>query len=707
MEEKKSGIFIHILAFFAAFILSILIFAGIMGTHADRISQGGLDRDRLAYIRCTGTAAELDVSYENERVVLNWDEIEGCDRYAVYRKKGMDGAYRKIASIEGTSFSDSFKNIPSGEYSRLDEMHDPFCYRVAAVGKDVKSSGIDVCSLRAPVLLSAKRDGMKAALEWSALENAMMYEVYASSSGSDFHQVGSVSQSDPVPSDEFVKSVTRIRSTDRYIKVRAGYCLNGCVVCSGFSRVIDLSSDEEGEIASRLLSISGKGRKYIFPADENKETKENALSVHAEYMNRYADVSWNSVKGASYYVLYRKAGDSEKTWTKVAETGKCSYRDVYKDLSGKLQRRLIVKYLYIDPSINDIRYSVAAYVKDKDGDRLLETSDYGCCDIVRPVVIGAERKDRNVSVTWGCVQNAVRYNIYGAVKNEKGRRVWKILQSVEAASGEKQSEVVKMPLSASRLGVQAVFTYNGEFRGSGYEHCFTTADRNYSKMKMVVLGDSIPYGAPYKDKSCHGIYSYPHRVAEITGMDVSNRSVGGAVYPRRGEILTLLDVADKTDFSRYDVVLMTAGSNDYFYNFELGDTDSTDESTESGAINSIVEDIKEGNVLREKEGKEPTRIVFVDLFYSHRAGLVFGDRFVKKNRIGLTLTDYQNNILKLICKYRKEGIKAYRFTHDIVNGQTYRSMSTDDIHMTKVVYARIGNLLSDFLIDRGIISEDE
>ena len=66
--------------------------------------------------------------------------------------------------------------------------------------------------------------------------------------------------------------------------------------------------------------------------------------------------------------------------------------------------------------------------------------------------------------------------------------------------------------------------------------------------------------------------------------------------------------------------------------------------------------ISKANVERNKEGKKAIKIVFVDLFYSDRTNNYAQktNRFVTKNKIGLTLTDYQNDINALVKNTNKK-----------------------------------------------------
>lgn len=73
-------------------------------------------------------------------------------------------------------------------------------------------------------------------------------------------------------------------------------------------------------------------------------------------------------------------------------------------------------------------------------------------------------------------------------------------------------------------------------------------------------------------------------------------------------------------------------------------------------------DISDASKARVAEGKQPIKVVFLNLFYSDRTHSYAKrtNRFTTKNKIGLTLTGYQNAINRIASKY--DSIDKYQLS---------------------------------------------
>ncbi len=173
-------------------------------------------------------------------------------------------------------------------------------------------------------------------------------------------------------------------------------------------------------------------------------------------------------------------------------------------------------------------------------------------------------------------------------------------------------------------------------------------------------------------------------------------------------------------FKDFDVVVMAAGTNDYLDDAPLGALDSENAWEFNGALNEIMGYIAEGSRQRVEEGKEPIRVVWMDLFYSDRTVHYKEkhNRFVTENGLGLTLTDYQEDVNELISRYSDMygdeacGLTFTRFStlyypdgRDFINRKTCPYMSSDNLHFTRYAYGQIGNELAEFMIRNDIIKE--
>ena len=301
---------------------------------------------------------------------------------------------------------------------------------------------------------------------------------------------------------------------------------------------------------------------------------------------------------------------------------------------------------------------------------------------------------------------------------------WTKVKEVEHEPATRQKETITVNAAHTYFTVKAKFVRDGKTLYSDFDKNFTISHRTYQAKNILYIGDSITFGSPYKGENTVEVFSYPWRVQQLTGAKMYNPSIPGATYAYKNDKnrdRLVEDVAvpmnegktpykalheNSQTYKDFDIVVMAAGTNDYSDDILLGDKNSTDRTEFNGALNEIMGYISAASEERVQEGKKPIKVVFVDLFYSNRTH-VFAEltnRFVTYNNIGLTLTDYQNNLNNMIEKYENEGVDIYQFhTSQFVNEDTCETNTSDNLHMTRYTYTQIGNELTDFLISNKIL----
>lgn len=475
------------------------------------------------------------------------------------------------------------------------------------------------------------------------------------------------------------------------------------------------------------------------------DTRLQAPKVTAEYTNLHTKLSWKKVKNADAYQIYRKASasGSYKKIATVKSSGASSYTytdTYYKSLKSGDGSSLLVSDAYVDPSVNSLRYSVRAVTlkktssgkqkvtegaMSKDGVFHLEAPDITNVSIS---VSGDTVKDK---VTFGTVPNAQGYIISSGNETEGGSISWKKVRTVSAKQTVTQTASAKVGADDDYITVQAYAEADGKRVYSDYDQTFSTSDRNYQGEKVLYLGDSISYGTPYESSEEEHIFSYPNRVAQITGCGFYNPSVSGMTiafskkdyegkYNRyslyqhlalpisKGKSPKMPSYAHnekkKSSFADYDVVVIQAGTNDYQCGIPLGSASGTDTTTVGGALNQTMKLIEKGSKTRISQGKAPIKVVVTDLFYSERYGSRHYqriNRFKQKNGIGLTLTSYQNMIHKVAKRYsKKTDIQIYQFATDpYLNASNIAFASADNLHPTKYTAGQYGTGLAEYLIE--------
>ena len=67
---------------------------------------------------------ELEI--DRDKRCIRWNAVEGASGYRVYRREGLDGGFKHITTVKGTSYKDSVMDFSAGEY-------DNSSYRIQAV----------------------------------------------------------------------------------------------------------------------------------------------------------------------------------------------------------------------------------------------------------------------------------------------------------------------------------------------------------------------------------------------------------------------------------------------------------------------------------------------------------------------------------------------------------------------------------------------
>lgn len=627
-------------------------------------------------------------------VKLTWKDGKqsGTSAHYIYRKT-TNGSYKRIAKVSKdiSSYVDRDINTGKGYY-----------YKVSNKGVygDYKSTACKVTPIKlaAPKLNYVKKysQGNKeyAKLSWKS-KSGKQYYVYRKTSGSKWSKIATVNANG---SNSYF--------TDKNLKKGVKYTYT----CKEVLKVSNILY-KYGSYESGITTVEGKPQ------------------VSVDCQNLKAKISWKSISGANLYKIYRKTGING-SYRLIGETSETSYTDVYKkSLVSDSEKKYLCANTFVDPSINPFVYTVRA-VKKSNGEE--SYSDYfrdGDFHIETPTIISvATDKNNNATYEWATLKNAKEYYLYTGYYDSQGSFHWNRVAEVKHKNSTRQTATVKVDPTHNYFTVKAKFVKDGKSVYSKYDKNFNIQNRKYSNQNILYIGDSITFGSPYKSVATREVFSYPWRVQQLTGANMYNPSIPGATYAyneRTDRYRMVTDVAEKIEegktpknalhennktYKDFDVVVMAAGTNDYSDNTEFGELDSTNIKEFNGAVNQIMSWIKEGSDQRVAEGKKPIKIVFVELFYSDRTKVYseLTNRFVTKNGIGLTLTDYQNNYNRLIDKYKSEGFDIYQFdTTQFVNQSTCPYVTSDNLHMSRYTYAEIGNQFTKFLIDNKIIAEDD
>ncbi len=556
-------------------------------------------------------------------------------------------------------------------------------------------------------------------------------------------------------------------------KTTGSYTTIGTITATGSSKVyLDKTASKNTRYTYTVREIEKNGTYTVYGKYDTDgiQTLLPVENVEIDQQNLKTTIKWSSVEDAQKYTIHRKVGKGGDYRALTNVSSGLTWDDVYYDtLSTEEEKEYACATNFVDPSINPFVYQVRAVreTKDDNGNKKYSYSYYnkdGYYKLPQPAIIGYD----SGTLYFGKSSCSDGYQIMKGHK-EGNHIVWTQVMTASNVSGTKQSVKVSYDAANPYFTVIAYSDRNGETILSDYDEGFyidPALKAKYSGKKILFLGNSITYGSPYKGKTTRHVFSYPYRIGQLLGVQYFNPSIPGSTYSlvdgvvdpkvgtsykgQGGRFRITRDVVDKmldrdvTElsgdddlgitkesypatghvFAAYDVVIMAAGTNDYGDSNDMttveGNLDNEDQHNMTGALNYIVSEIDKASKERIEDDKDPIKVVFLDFFYSDRLYDYSKktNRFTTENKIGLTLTDYQNQYDKLIARYEdhyeseiyttKDGedssriLQIYHFKtndYDFINQENCPYTSSDNLHMSRATYGKIGNELTEYLLE--------
>lgn len=495
---------------------------------------------------------------------------------------------------------------------------------------------------------------------------------------------------------------------------------------------------------SRILEKDEKGNVVAATPYDEKGLKTLNKTVYPKvgYTNLRSRITFVRRIGVSGYKIYRKYGDKDYEFLIDKKQRKwpiISYSDVYKKSchKGEIHSRITFKN-FIDPSNNDLVYTARAFIQNKDRGTLIQgpmllDGDFRIAD---PTIVDVWKTSPDTAeVKFATVPNATAYTVFSGKKYDEEVK-WEVRARVEKISAESTMEIeINNAKGDDYFTVQAEFKKNGKRFFSGMEQNYTTRYRKEAKgKKILVIGASGSYGCPYKRKDIRFIFSYPYRMGNMIGAEVTNVSVPGATYStiegNRAHILS--DVVDKIEngetidrdcytfdvlnrnleersLEDFDIVLVVAGGNDYNSDFKPGDVESTDTTTFAGGINYVIDKLCEASNTRKEEGKNPTAIIMVGTTYSDRRAVFaeLNNRYETPNTAGYTLQDFQDVFEEIYHKYEEKGENIYLVgSEEFLNQGNCPTATTDNLHMTRITNGEFGAYLAKMFVELDMLGQE-
>ena len=376
-------------------------------------------------------------------VKISWKAVEGAVKYRIYRKETAAGSYSRLADSKNTYYED--RSISEGiEYI--------YTVRAYYSVEDTKqwsgydNSGVSYIKLSTPELSSIKNNTKGTKITWKSVKNAEYYIIYRKTVKGKFKKIGTAKKnvftdSSYTPGTGYYYSVVAVHGsfTSGYDKkglftVNAGPVTISKIAAvskgigmtwksvSGADKYIVYRKDSaDGQWKRLAVTASLKytdktvksGKSYYYTVRAYKKVKNTVYygsynaegtqytylaapgSVSAVKSGKTLKITWDKVKGAEKYKIYRKqAGGS---WTLVKELTELSYTDtdVVKDKT----------YYYL---VYAVKGSFKSYHSSKAAGNL---SEY-------PKMLSAVSNPSGVKISWKSLNNVKYYILYRKIEGQ-------------------------------------------------------------------------------------------------------------------------------------------------------------------------------------------------------------------------------------------------------------------------------------------------
>ena len=415
------------------------------------------------------------------------------------------------------------------------------------------------------------------------------------------------------------------------------------------------------------------------PAGEKGEAPDKVKKVKTADSGEYIRIRWEPCKGAEGYIIEKREGSGAFQSRAISSRkDDCAYTD-YDVEPGRTYQYRVRSYRNGNGS---------CYTAESTETETIQAA------LAVPVItdIRCNRADTRAWISWKKIENADRY----LIRVKIGQRIL----YKEAAD----RTVCRIPIEkGEKISVQirASAVVGGKRIYSGCEkNAVTLYPDRYEKQKILFEGDSITYGRTWKGRSQ---VPAPARVGQLLGCQVVNRAVPGSVAgnPTDRELPDLYQrlLDGKTDYRNYDVICIGIGTNDYRFQIPVGSPgDTQKDGTFYGYLNTCLDKIREQN----PDGA----IVLETPIYRTRVGE--SDRnvgFHTPNRLGYTLEDYQNAIIR--AAENRDNLYIYHSQEQgIINEQNGDRLLYDGLHPCDEGYGAIGNSLAEFLRNEVLKEKD-
>lgn len=232
-------------------------------------------------------APTLSVSIKG-KIVLSWNAVEGAASYQVYRTTGSNTEFDKIATVNGTTFTDTTAAIGTKYYYKVRAIGTNGSYGAFSYEKAAKFS----CS--APALKITTSSGHPK-IYWKKVNGAKEYKIYRCTDGVSYKYY------DKTKNTSYTNLSTTIGTT-YYYKVKAvsadgiesGYSVAKSIQCRPAAPSITITRSG-GKPQLKWSAVSGATKYWIYRSTDGTNYKYYDSTTKTSYKNSSTNV------GTTYY----------------------------------------------------------------------------------------------------------------------------------------------------------------------------------------------------------------------------------------------------------------------------------------------------------------------------------------------------------------------------------------------------------------------
>ena len=416
------------------------------------VYNGEFSAEQGCYVTCAAPVVTAVVDAATGKPSLSWKAVEGATAYEIYRALN-DGEFELLATVTELSYMDEVA-VVDNKYS----------YKVVALGKEEvfnsPASSVESVAVAVgqPQLTGTVNANGLPTISWETVDDAVEYVIYRSTSASkSYKEIATVA--DPIYTDHDVS----VGKTYYYKVVAVG--ANSESEQSAYVKLtvkcdipaLEVSAGSTGKPVLTWNKVNGAKKYEIWRSVDGGEYKKlttvtkttytdtkaaegaecvykvKALGSKSAYNGEFSTEIGCYVTCAAPMLTAKvdtATGKPSLSWKKV--TGAVSY-DIYRSMNGGEYSLLtnISDITYLDEATdtdNQYSYYVIAVGKAEVFNSIVSAVKTVIVTVGQPKLTGTVNEDGKPVITWGAVEDAIKYEIYRSTKSNKS---YKLVTTIE------------------------------------------------------------------------------------------------------------------------------------------------------------------------------------------------------------------------------------------------------------------------------------